>query len=98
MKVIEGFHIKKIQRGTKKGQDYINHNKRYVWKIPERLEGQIDKGDIVWVHAKKDNKDISHRNASLTKGGQATISATCALANAHSLPGLFAKKEEQWSR
>ncbi len=26
MKVIEGFHIKKIQRGTKKGQDYINHN------------------------------------------------------------------------
>ena len=37
---------------------YINHNKRYVWKIPERLEGQIDKGDIVWVHAKKDNKDI----------------------------------------
>jgi len=24
MKVIEGFHIKKIQRGTKKGQDYIN--------------------------------------------------------------------------
>ena len=40
MKVIEGFHIKKIQRGTKKGQDYINHNKRYVWKIPERLEGQ----------------------------------------------------------
>ena len=56
MKVIEGFHIKKIQRGTKKGQDYINHNKRYVWKIPERLEGQIEKGDIVWVHAKKDNK------------------------------------------
>ena len=42
MKVIEGFHIKKIQRGTKKGQGYINHNKRYVWKIPERLEGQID--------------------------------------------------------
>ena len=40
MKVIEGFHIKKIQRGTKKGQDYINHNKRYVcgryqkdWKV-----------------------------------------------------------------
>ncbi|HDO9489905.1 TPA: hypothetical protein P5P23_003916 [Clostridioides difficile] len=61
MKVIEGFHIKKIQRGTKKGQDYINHNKRYVWKIPERLEGQIDKGDIVWVHAKKDNKDIKAR-------------------------------------
>ena len=30
MKVIEGFHIKKIQRGTKKGQDYINHNKRYA--------------------------------------------------------------------
>ena len=29
-----------------------------MWKIPERLEGQIDKGDIVWVHAKKDNKDI----------------------------------------
>ena len=54
--IYKGFHIKKIQRGTKKGQDYINHNKRYVWKIPERLEGQIEKGDIVWVHAKKDNK------------------------------------------
>ena len=61
MKVIEGFHIKKIQRGTKKGQDYINHNKRDVWKIPERLEGQIEKGDLVWVHAKKDNKDIKAR-------------------------------------
>lgn len=61
MKVIEGFHIKKIQRGTKKGQGYINYNKRYVWKIPERLEGQIDKGDIVWVQAKKDNKDIKAR-------------------------------------
>ena len=47
MKVIEGFHIKKIQRGTKKGQDYINHNKRYVWKIPERLEGQIEKGNKI---------------------------------------------------
>lgn len=58
MKVIEGFHIKKIKRGTKKGQDYINYKKRYVWKIPERLEGQIDKGDIVWVHSKKDDQDI----------------------------------------
>ena len=45
----------------RQGQDYINHNKRYVWKIPERLEGQIEKGDIVWVHAKKDNKDIKAR-------------------------------------
>ena len=58
MKVIEGFHIIIIQRGSKKGQGYINHYKWYVWKIRERLEGQIDKGDIVWVHAKKDNKDI----------------------------------------
>ena len=32
-----------------------------MWKIPERLEGQIEKGDIVWVHAKKDNKDIKTR-------------------------------------
>ncbi|WP_111928715.1 DUF5839 family protein [Clostridium tertium] len=61
MKVIEGFHIKKIKRGTKKGQDYINYKKRYVWKIPERLEGQIDKGDIVWVHSKKDDQDIKVR-------------------------------------
>ena len=30
-----------------------------MWKIPERLEGQIEKGDI--VHAKKDNKDIKAR-------------------------------------
>lgn len=61
MKVIEGFHIKKVQRGTKKGRDYINYKKRYVWKIPERLEGQIDKGDIVWVHSKKDDEDIKVR-------------------------------------
>lgn len=61
MKVIEGFHIKKIQRGTKKGQDYINYKKRYAWKIPERLEGQIEKGDIVFVHSKKDDKDIKIR-------------------------------------
>lgn len=62
MKVIEGFHIKKVQRGTKKGQDYINYKKRYVWKIPERLEGEIDKGDIVWVHSKKDDEDIKVRD------------------------------------
>ena len=61
MKVIEGFHIKKIQRGTKKGQDYINYKKRYAWKIPERLEGEIEKGDIVLVHSKKDDKDIKLR-------------------------------------
>ncbi|KFX54740.1 hypothetical protein FDF26_17245 [Clostridium botulinum] len=61
MKVIEGFHVNKIQRGTKKGQDYINYSKRYVWKIPERLEGEIDKGDIVWVHSKKDDRDIKVR-------------------------------------
>ena len=52
MKVIEGFHIKKIQRGTKKGQDYINHNKRYVWKIPERLEGQIDVNVNIFLYKK----------------------------------------------
>ena len=28
MKVIEGFHIKKIQRGTKKGQDYTRKTGR----------------------------------------------------------------------
>ncbi|MCS6112767.1 DUF5839 family protein [Clostridium botulinum] len=61
MKVIEGFHVNKIQRGTKKGQDYINYSKRYVWKIPERLDGEIDKGDIVWVHSKKDDRDIKVR-------------------------------------
>lgn len=61
MKIIEGFHIKKIQRGTKKGQDYINYKKRYAWKIPERLEGQIEKGDIVLVHSKKDDRDIKLR-------------------------------------
>jgi Family of unknown function (DUF5839) len=58
MKIIEGFHIKKIKKGTRKGEDYINCKKRYIWKIPERLEGQISKGDIVWVHSKKDDKDI----------------------------------------
>lgn len=61
MKVIEGFHVNKIQRGTKKGQDYINYSKRYVWKIPGRLDGEIDKGDIVWVHSKKDDRDIKVR-------------------------------------
>ncbi|MGL5039368.1 MAG: DUF5839 family protein [Aeromonas sp.] len=61
MKVIEGFHVQKIKRGTKKGELYINYSKRYIWKIPEHLEGQIDKGDIVFVHSKKDNRDIRTR-------------------------------------
>ena len=58
MRVIEGFHINKIKFGTKKGQEYINSSKKYVWKIPERLEGQIDNGDIVWVHTRKYNRDV----------------------------------------
>lgn len=61
MGIIEGFHVKKIQRGTKKGQDYINYSKRYFWKIPQRLEGEIEKGDIVWVHSKKGDEDIKAR-------------------------------------
>lgn len=61
MKVIEGFHIKKVKNGTKKGQDYISYSKRYFWKIPERLEGQIDKGDIVWVRAKIKDKDFKSK-------------------------------------
>lgn len=61
MKAIEGFHIKKFQRGAKKGQEYINYNKRYVWKIPERLEGKIDKGDIVYAHSKDGDTDIKTR-------------------------------------
>lgn len=58
MKVIEGFHINKIKFGTKKGQEYINSSKKYFWKIPERLNGQIDNGDIVLVHTRKYNRDI----------------------------------------
>lgn len=58
MKVIEGFHINKIKFGTKKGQEYINSSKKYVWKIPEHIEGQVDKGDIVWVYSRKYNRDI----------------------------------------
>lgn len=58
MKVIEGFHINKIRCGTRKGEEYLNKSKKYLWKIPERLDGQIAKGDIVWVHSKKGDKDI----------------------------------------
>ncbi|MDO6338444.1 DUF5839 family protein [Clostridium perfringens] len=42
-------------------QEYINYKKRYVWRVPERIEGQIDKGDIVWVHVKKKGRDIKTR-------------------------------------
>ncbi|MEG0129353.1 DUF5839 family protein [Clostridium sp.] len=60
MKVIEGFHIKKVMRGTKKGQDFL-YKKKYMWKIPERIEEQISKGDIVLVHSKDGDKDIKGR-------------------------------------
>lgn len=60
MKIIEGFHINKVKKGTKKGQEYVYYGKRFKWRIPERLEGQIEKGDTVIVHCKaqKMNRDI----------------------------------------
>lgn len=58
MKIIEGFHINKFQRGTKKGQDRINHSVRYCWKIPDKLDGKIDKGDVVRVNCKKADSDV----------------------------------------
>ena len=61
MQVIEGLHINYVQNGTKKGQEYINYKKRYVWRVPERIEGQINKGDIVWVHVKKKGREIKTR-------------------------------------
>ncbi|MFR2529767.1 MAG: DUF5839 family protein [Clostridium paraputrificum] len=61
MKLIEGFHIGQIKRGRNKGQERINYKVRYRWNIPERLEGKIKKGDIVWVHCKKGDKDFIAR-------------------------------------
>lgn len=40
MQIIEGLHIKYVQNGTKKGQEYINYKKRYVWRVPERIGGK----------------------------------------------------------
>lgn len=53
--------LRKFKEELKKGQDYINYSKRYLWKIPQRLEGKIEKGDIVWVHSKKGDEDIKAR-------------------------------------
>lgn len=61
MQIIEGLHINYFQKGTKKGQEYINYKKRYVWRVPKRIEGQIDKGDIVWVHVKKKGREFKKR-------------------------------------
>ena len=58
MRIIEGFHINKIQRGTKKVQDRIYHAVRYCWKIPDKLDNKISKGDIVLVNCKKANSDV----------------------------------------
>lgn len=58
MQIIEGLHINYVQKGTKKGQEYINYKKRYVWKVPKRMEGEIGKGDVVWVNAKIKDREI----------------------------------------
>ncbi|HDR5083757.1 TPA: hypothetical protein QCR73_005718 [Bacillus anthracis] len=57
MKLIEGFHLRRL----KSGRDSINRNIKYSWNIPERLTGKIDKGDIVWVHCKSEDKDRKSR-------------------------------------
>lgn len=56
MKIIEGFHINLIKWGRKKGEEYINYKKRYIWKVPEYINEQIDKGDIVWVNAEDNGR------------------------------------------
>ena len=58
MQIIEGLHINYVQKGTKKGQEYINYKKRYVWRVPKRMEGKIDKGDVVWVNVKNKDREI----------------------------------------
>ena len=57
MSLIEGFHVRKMEDG----KDKINYNKRYRWKITIRLDGEIDKGDIVWVHYKNGERDLKSR-------------------------------------
>lgn len=57
MRLVEGFHVRRMADGKYK----INDNKKYVWKIPTRLDGEIDKGDIVWVHSKIGEKDFKLR-------------------------------------
>lgn len=53
MKFIEGFIIGRVQRGTKKGQDYIRSSKRYIWIVPSYLEDDIELGDEVLVKSTK---------------------------------------------
>lgn len=57
MRLIEGFHVRRMEDG----KDKINYNKSYRWKIPIRLDGEIDKGDIVWVHYKNAERDLKSR-------------------------------------
>jgi hypothetical protein len=57
MKLIEGFHVRRMENGKEK----INYNKRYRWKIPIRLDGEIDKGDIVWVRCKSGDRYLKNR-------------------------------------
>lgn len=57
MWLVEGFHVRKMADGKYKK----TNNKKYVWKIPVRLDGKIDKGDIVWVHSKIGEKDFKLR-------------------------------------
>lgn len=61
MQIIEGFHINLVKRGAKKGQEYVNYKKRYVWKVPKKLDGQIDKGDIVWVNAEDNGQKFKKK-------------------------------------
>ena len=49
----------------KKGQDRINYAVRYCWKIPDRLDGMINKGDIVQVNCKKVNNDVFFKGKAL---------------------------------
>lgn len=60
MKVIEAFIIGRIQRGSKKGKEYIKNKKGYFWKVPEDFTGEIEVGDEVLVnttqYSKKNDK------------------------------------------
>ena len=66
VKLIEGFFIKKYTRGTKKGTECIKTKTRYIWRIPRKLENEIQAGDEVLAqntYWSKEGKYISSGKA-----------------------------------
>lgn len=48
-------------------KNWINYKIRYSLNIPECLEGKKDKGNVIWVYCKKDDKYFINRNSVFIK-------------------------------